>query len=184
MKNSIRISGGYLKGKKIPFDFKDSLRPTSNKLKEIIFNWLQFEINDFVCLDRFAGTGSLGIEAISRNAQKVFFVELNKKNYSVLTKNIKLLDIKDKSKVIFKDAFEWIKKNNLSNIDLILLDPPFNQEYEIKLLKLLSRKNDIKPSCKIYLEHSKFSEVEVPEDFEILKNKIVGDVRALLLEKK
>jgi 16S rRNA (guanine966-N2)-methyltransferase len=184
MKNSIRISGGYLKGKKIPFDFKDSLRPTSNKLKEIIFNWLQFEINDFVCLDLFAGTGSLGIEAISRNAQKVFFVELNKKNYSVLTKNIKLLDIKDKSKVIFKDAFEWIKKNNLSNIDLILLDPPFNQEYEIKLLKLLSRKNDIKPSCKIYLEHSKFSEVEVPEDFKILKNKIVGDVRALLLEKK
>ena len=184
MKNSIRISGGYLKGKKIPFDFKDSLRPTSNKLKEIIFNWLQFEIKDFVCLDLFAGTGSLGIEAISRNAQKVFFVELNKKNYSALTKNIKLLDIKDKSKVIFKDAFEWIKKNNLSNIDLILLDPPFNQEYEIKLLKLLSRKNDIKPSCKIYLEHSKFSEVEVPEDFEILKNKIVGDVRALLLEKK
>ena len=184
MKNSIRISGGYLKGKKIPFDFKDSLRPTSNKLKEIIFNWLQFEINDFVCLDLFAGTGSLGIEAISRNAQKVFFVELNKKNYSVLTKNIKLLDIKDKSKVIFKDAFEWVKKNNLSNIDLILLDPPFNQEYEIKLLKLLSRKNDIKPSCKIYLEHSKFTEVEVPEDFKILKNKIVGDVRALLLEKK
>lgn len=184
MKNTIRISGGYLKGKKIPFDFKDSLRPTSNKLKEIIFNWLQFEINDFVCLDLFAGTGSLGIEAISRNAQKVFFVELNKKNYSVLTKNIKLLDIKDKSKVIFKDAFEWIKKNNLSNIDLILLDPPFNQEYEIKLLKLLSRKNDIKPSCKIYLEHSKFTEVEVPEDFKILKNKIVGDVRALLLEKK
>jgi 16S rRNA (guanine966-N2)-methyltransferase len=184
MKNSIRISGGYLKGKKIPFDFKDSLRPTSNKLKEIIFNWLQFEINDFVCLDLFAGTGSLGIEAISRNAQKVFFIELNKKNYSVLTKNIKLLDIKDKSKVIFKDAFEWIKKNNLSNIDLILLDPPFNQEYEIKLLKLLSRKNDIKPSCKIYLEHSKFTEVEVPEDFKILKNKIVGDVRALLLEKK
>jgi 16S rRNA G966 N2-methylase RsmD len=65
-----------------------------------------------------------------------------------------------------------------------LLDPPFNQEYEIKLLKLLSRKNDIKPSCKIYLEHSKFTEVKVPEDFEILKNKIVGDVRALLLEKK
>ena len=184
MKNSIRISGGYLKGQKIPFDFKDSLRPTSNKLKEIIFNWLQFEIKDFVCLDLFAGTGSLGIEAISRNAQKVFFIELNKKNYSVLTKNIKLLDIKDKSKVIFKDAFEWIKKNNLSNIDLILLYPPFNREYEIKLLKLLSRKNDIKPSCKIYLEHSKFSEVEVPEDFEILKNKIVGDVRALLLEKK
>ena len=50
MKNNIRISGGYLKGKKIPFEFKDTLRPTSNKLKEIIFNWLQFEIKDFLYL--------------------------------------------------------------------------------------------------------------------------------------
>ena len=184
MKNNIRISGGHLKGKKIPFDFKDTLRPTSNKLKEIIFNWLQFEINDMVCLDLFAGTGSLGIEAISRNSKKVFFVELNKKNYSVLTKNIKLLNIKDKSKVIFKDAFEWARKNDLSYFDLILLDPPFNQDFEMKILKLIARKSDIKPSCKIYLEHSKFTIVEVPEEFEILKDKNVGDVRALLLKKK
>ena len=66
MKNNIRITGGYLKGKKIPFEFKDTLRPTSNKLKEIIFNWLQFEIENLICLDLFAGTGALGIEAISR----------------------------------------------------------------------------------------------------------------------
>ena len=61
MKNSIRISGGLLKGKKVPFDFKSSLRPTSNKLKEILFNWLQFEIKSSICLDLFAGTGSIGI---------------------------------------------------------------------------------------------------------------------------
>ena len=94
MKNNIRISGGMLKGKKIPFDFKDTLRPTSNKLKEIIFNWLQFEIQDCVCLDLFAGTGSLGIEALSRQSPKVIFVELNKKNYTVLSKNIQFLNIK------------------------------------------------------------------------------------------
>jgi 16S rRNA (guanine966-N2)-methyltransferase len=55
MKNSLRISGGTLKGKKIQFDFKESLRPTSSKLKEILFNWLQFEIDECVCLDLFAG---------------------------------------------------------------------------------------------------------------------------------
>ena len=81
MKNSLRISGGSLRGKKIPFEFKDTLRPTSSKLKEILFNWLQFEINQSICLDLFAGTGSLGIEAISRGSPKVLFVELNKKNY-------------------------------------------------------------------------------------------------------
>ena len=112
MKNSIRISGGTLKGKKIPFDFKDTLRPTSNKLKEIIFNWLQFEIQDLICLDLFAGTGSLGIEALSRNCSRVVFVELNKKNYSVLSQNVIDLDLKNKSKIYFKDAFEWVKKND------------------------------------------------------------------------
>ena len=94
MKNSLRISGGTLKGKKIPFDFKESLRPTSSKLKEILFNWLQFEINECVCLDLFAGTGSLGIEALSRGSSKVIFVELNKKNYSSLSVNLKKLDVK------------------------------------------------------------------------------------------
>lgn len=184
MKNNIRISGGYLKGKKIPFEFKDTLRPTSNKLKEIIFNWLQFEIKDFLCLDLFAGTGALGIEAISRQSKKVVFVELNKKHYSILTKNIQLLGIKDRSKVFFKDAFDWIKKNDLSHFDLIMLDPPFGQEYELKILKSLIRKNEIKSSCKIYLEYSKFTILEIPEEFNILKEKSVGDVKALLLEIK
>ena len=88
MKNSLRISGGNLRGKKIPFEFKDSLRPTSSKLKEILFNWVQFEIHECICLDLFAGTGSLGIEALSRGSPKVIFVELNKKNYSSLSKTL------------------------------------------------------------------------------------------------
>ena len=70
MKNSIRITGGNLKGKKIPFDFKSTLRPTSSKLREVLFNWLQFEIQDNQCLDLFAGTGALGFQAISRGAKK------------------------------------------------------------------------------------------------------------------
>ena len=167
MKNSIRISGGTLKGKKIPFDFKESLRPTSSKLKEILFNWLQFEIDECVCLDLFAGTGSLGIEALSRGSSKVIFVELNKKNYSTLSANLKKLDVKDKSKIFFKDAFTWIRNYDLSGIDLIFLDPPFNKEHEVKALKLLMRKNDLKSSCKIYLEYSKYDEIEIPKEFSL-----------------
>ena len=67
MKNSIRITGGDLKGRKVSFDFKNTIRPTSSKLREVLFNWLQFEIKGCECLDLFAGTGSLGIEAISRH---------------------------------------------------------------------------------------------------------------------
>ena len=104
--NSIRISGGNLKGKKIYFEFNDSLRPTSNKLREILFNWTHFELEQgFECLDLFAGTGALGFEAISRNASKVTFVELNKKHYLNIKKNILKLGLQNSSKVFFKDAF-------------------------------------------------------------------------------
>lgn len=183
MKNNLRISGGNLRGKKIPFEFKDSLRPTSSKLKEILFNWVQFEIHDCVCLDLFAGSGSLGIEAISRGSPKVIFVELNKKNYLSLSTNIKNLGIKDKCKIFFKDSFSWIKNYDLSEIDIIFLDPPFNKDYEIKILNQLLKKSDLKPSCKIYLEYSKYNDLEIPKEFNVIKQKNVGDVKALLLMK-
>ena len=183
MKNNLRISGGNLRGKKIPFEFKDSLRPTSSKLKEILFNWVQFEIHDCVCLDLFAGSGSLGIEAISRGSPKVIFVELNKKNYLSLSTNIKNLGIKDKCKIFFKDAFSWIKNYDLSEIDIIFLDPPFNKGYEIKILNQLLKKTNLKSSCKIYLEYSKYNDLEIPKEFNVIKQKDVGDVKALLLMK-
>tara|TARA_B000000475_G_scaffold132769_1_gene107032 strand:- start:305 stop:865 length:561 start_codon:yes stop_codon:yes gene_type:complete len=182
MKNSIRITGGNLKGKKIPFDFKSSLRPTSGKLREVLFNWLQFEIRDYQCLDLFAGTGSLGIEALSRGAKKTIFIESNKKNYLALKKSILDLSLKDRSMVLFKDGINWIKENDLSEFDLILLDPPFNQDLEKQILGMLYKKQNLKSSCKIYIEFSKFSDIELSNSFEVLKEKIVGDVKALLVK--
>jgi len=181
MKNSIRISGGTLKGKKIPFDYKNTLRPTSNKLKEVLFNWIQFEIQNSICLDLYAGTGSLGIEALSRGSSKSVFVELHKRNYSQLLKSLRLLKLKDQSKVYFKDAYIWIKSNDLSEYDFIFLDPPFNDNHELKILNLLIQQEKIKSSCKIYLEYSKFTDIEIPKYFKILKEKSIGDVKALLI---
>ena len=182
MKNSIRITGGNLKGQKILFDFKTSLRPTSSKLKEVLFNWIQFELKNLQCLDVFAGTGSLGIEAISRGAKKTVFIESNKNNYQMLKKSIEKLDLKDKSMVIFRDGLTWIKENNLSEFDLIFLDPPFNKNYEKKVLDILQKNRNLKSSCKIYIEFSKFISIELPDSFKIYKEKIVGDVKAYLLE--
>ena len=181
MKNNIRITGGNLKGKKISFDFKSSLRPTSSKLREVLFNWLQFEISKYECLDLFAGTGALGIEALSRGAKKTVFIELNKKNYLGIKSIVKNLGIEETSMILFKDCISWIKKSNLSRFNLIFLDAPFNEELEEKTLRLLTSNKSLKPSCKIYLEHSKFSIIEIPASLKILKEKNVGDVKALLL---
>jgi len=181
MKNSVRITGGDLKGKKIPFNFKSSLRPTSSKLREVLFNWMQFEIHNLKCLDLFAGTGSLGIEAISRGAHNTVFIESNKKNYLMLKSSIDELKINDKSMILFKDGLAWIKENNLSDFDLIFLDPPFNENYEKKVFDILKKKQNLKSSCKIYVEFSKFTKVEIPDSFTISKEKTLGDVKALLL---
>ena len=181
MKNSIRISGGYLKGKNIPFDHKSSLRPTSNKLREILFDWLQFEIKELKCLDLFAGTGALGIEAISRGAKNSFFIELNKKNYLLIKSNLKKLELESKTTVLFKDAMSWASKNDLSKFNIIFADPPFDKNIEEKVLEVLATNKTLSSACKIYLEHSKFSSIEIPSSFTILKEKNVGDVKAYLL---
>tara|TARA_B100001996_G_scaffold277405_1_gene217993 strand:- start:70 stop:624 length:555 start_codon:yes stop_codon:yes gene_type:complete len=184
MKNSIRITGGNLKGKKIPFDFKRSLRPTSSKLREVLFNWLQFEMQNFQCLDLFAGTGALGIEALSRGADKTVFIESNKKNYIALKNSLLELNLKSRSMLLFKDGLAWIKENDLSVFDLIFLDPPFDNNYETKVLEMLCKNKNLKSSCKIYIEFSKFSDIKLSNSYEILKEKIVGDVKALLVKIK
>jgi|TARA_B100001173_G_scaffold265383_1_gene240394 16S rRNA (guanine966-N2)-methyltransferase len=184
MKNNIRITGGSLKGKKIPFDFKNSLRPTSSKLREVLFNWLQFEIQNFQCLDLFAGTGALGIEALSRGADKTIFIESNKKNYMALKNSLLELNLKSQSMLLFKDGLAWIKENDLSVFDLIFLDPPFDNNYETKVLEMLCKNKNLKSSCKIYIEFSKFSDIKLSNSYEILKEKIVGDVKALLVKIK
>jgi 16S rRNA (guanine966-N2)-methyltransferase len=86
--------------------------------------------------------------------------------------------------VLFKDGLNWIKENDLSMFDLILLDPPFNKNYEIKALEIFYKNKNLKSSCKIYIEFSKFFEFELPDSFEVLKEKIVGDVKVLLVKIK
>ena len=179
----MNIISGRFKGYKIDTSLNTTYRPTKSSVRKSLFDKLKSLQNKTV-LDLFAGTGSLGIEALSRNCSKVVFVELNKKNYSVLSKNVIDLNLKNKSKIYFKDAFEWVKKNDLSMYDLIFIDPPFDEGLELKVLKSLTHKNELKSSCKFYLEYSKFNEIEIPDNFLIIKERLVGDVKAVLLEKK
>jgi len=177
-----RIIGGSLRGSKLPYKQNKSIRPTESKTKETLFNWLLNDLQGKVCLDMFAGTGSLGIEALSRGAKKTIFIESNKKNYLVLKKSISELNLENFSMILFKDGLSWMKENDLSEFDLILLDPPFNQNYEKKALEVINKSKNLKCSCKIYIEFSKFTNLDIPNSFKICKEKTIGDVKALLLE--
>ena len=183
MKTSkIRIIGGSLKGNHISFPSSSKLRPTSNKLREILFNWLSFKIEDLKCADCFSGSGALGIEAISRGAQSVTFIEKTPKFAESIEANIRRLNISEKCEIKIKNAFEWLKKDSLEELDLIFFDPPFFDDRIQGLLSSLESLK-IKKGTLIYFEKSTFDKIDVPNSLKLLKFKSIGDAEGLLLEK-
>ena len=127
------------------------MRPTSGKTRETLFNWLQFDIDGKTILDPFTGTGALGIEAISRGAEKVYFIEKNFKVYNILKSNLKILD-SSQYKLINQDSLVHLEKENLKPFDIVFLDPPFNQGLLPDILTLISKKKLINSKSKIYVE--------------------------------
>ena len=174
-----------MKGRKFSFKDYDGLRPTSGKVRETLFNWLQFEISDKTILDPFSGTGALGIEALSRGASMVYFIEKNTKAFKTLESNLNLLNL-NQYNLINQDSIKYLEKADLLPFDLIFLDPPFNKGLLPSILSLLSRKNLISTESKIYIE----SEYEMNLEFlnsnimykcRIVKQKKSGNVHYCLI---
>ena len=163
--NTFRIISGSLKGRKFSFKDSDGLRPTSGKARETLFNWLQFEINNKTILDPFAGTGALGIEAISRGSGKVSFIEKDFKTHQILESNLKLLE-SSCYELINQDSLKYLEKEKLLPFDFVFLDPPFNQQLIPLILSLISEQNLIDSKSKIYIE----TEFEI--DLELLNSNI------------
>ena len=178
---SIRIIGGRNKSYRIVFKASPNLRPTSDIAKETLFSWLQFEIQHKVCLDLFAGTGSLGFEALSRGAAHVTFVEKDKGLFKNILKNIEHLEYQNNSEVACSAAIKWIKTNK-RQFDLIFLDPPFDQVHYEGLLSSIKTAGLLSEGGRIYLETDKRTEVALGKNQTILKDKIIGDVRLMILQ--
>jgi len=132
----IRIIAGKYKGRKLPVLMAEGLRPTTDRVKETVFNWLMPYISQANCLDCFAGSGSLGFEALSRGADQVTLVELNRSAVKQLLDNKALLKA-DNLTVIHSDALVFLKEDFLKPssassdskpFDLVFLDPPFRQQ--------------------------------------------------------
>ena len=179
--SSIRIIGGRHKSYRIVFKATSALRPTTDRAKETLFSWLQFELGDKSCLDLFAGTGSLGLEALSRGAGHVTFVEKAKSLYKNILKNIDRLGYENNTQAVCSDSFKWLKTNK-QKFDLIFLDPPFDQiDYKI-LIKTIYQSNVLKDGGKVFLETNKHTELELNNAQNVLKDKTVGDVRLMILQ--
>ena len=181
----VKILSGSWKGRNISFLDKSDLRPTKNIIKETLFNWIQEDIQDSICLDMFAGSGSLGFEAASRGAKKVYMIDNNLEITNHLRSQKDYIGAKNIS-IINLSAFDFLKKNLKDLANVIFLDPPFSLGIIEKVIKELSSSDNLADKCKIYVEipYKKNIEFQIntPINWELLKSKKSGEVAYLLFQ--
>ncbi len=138
----MRVITGFLRGRNLlTLPGEDVTRPTTQSTKEALFSSIQFEIEGARVLDLFAGSGQLGIEALSRGANFCTFVENNKEAQSVIEKNITTCGISDRSQIVFSDALSFLNRHG--KFDIAFLDPPYNKGLTSSALtKLVSQMSD------------------------------------------
>jgi len=180
--NTIRVIAGKYKNRRLKFPSIDGLRPTSDQLKETIFNWLAPYIHCSTCIDAFAGSGSLGIESLSRGADKAIFYELNFKAITQIKENLQLLDISN-YEIHKRDSIVSLTNITLNNTDLIIfLDPPFNKNLTNPCLQAIAGNKNIPSETIVYIETEKSAELDLT-NYEILKEKNTSTISAKLIAK-
>lgn len=175
---SINIIGGKYRGKKLPVPKAEGLRPTPNRVRETLFNWLQSDIIGAHTLDLFAGSGLLSFEAVSRGASKAIMVEKNRQVYKSLLKSAEYFQ-EASIDIIHGDALHYLNNTSLSAISLIFLDPPFHSTLLQQCLAHLA--NKVVPGTLIYIETDQ-TDLELPLKGEIIKQKQIAGVTVSLFE--
>ena len=177
----MRIIGGILRGKKILAPTDKSTRPLKDLVRESIFNIIEHSKNEFVnlnnakVLDLFSGTGSFGIECLSRGAEKVIFFENYTNSIKVLKKNLDLLKLNKYSKIIEKDTYNISQfQLNLKKFDLIFLDPPFKDNKINQLIKIIKKIKITSKKSLIIIHRNKKIVENISKDLIISKEKNYG----------
>jgi len=158
--NTIRIIGGKWRGRKLSFATNSPARPTLDQIRETLFNWLQPVIHESRCLDAFAGSGALGIEALSRGAAHVTFVDQDINTITHLNKQLKELDAMN------ADVLRLSMPTGLAHIpshafDIIFLDPPFDSDLLERTLNALASSPFVKSGTLVYFETSSHHEFNI-----------------------
>ena len=184
----LRIIGGKWRSRVLPVIDLEGLRPTTDRVRETLFNWLQDDISGSRCLDLFAGSGALGFEAASRGAASVTMLEIQSKANAVLAENIKILKA-DNIQLIREDAISWlttacIKPPVSQPFDIVFLDPPFDGDLLVKACEALEQQPCLSEQAYIYLEmQGKHKLPDLPESWTLLKEKKAGQVRYYLVQR-
>ncbi|MGA7439488.1 MAG: 16S rRNA (guanine(966)-N(2))-methyltransferase RsmD [Luteibacter sp.] len=169
----IRIIGGSLRNSRLEVPDLPGLRPTTDRVRETLFNWLQPVIEGARCLDVFAGTGALGMEALSRGAAVVTFVERDTKLAAALKANLARLKVD--AAVVGDDALRWLKGGG-KPFDVVFMDPPFADNLWDSTAAALEEHGWLAPTAWIYVEAPKGAPMAVPPAWQVHRSGLAGEV--------
>lgn len=174
--NQLRIIGGLWRGRKLVFPDVEGLRPTGDRIRETLFNWLAPEIQGARCLDLFAGSGALGIEALSRGAAVSMMVERDSKAAAQLKANLAVLK-DDAGRVMNADVMELLRKGNSDEpYHIIFIDPPFQLQLWQAVIEALETGRWLADNATIYIESGRDDEYAPPINWQLHRDKHAGAV--------
>ena len=182
--NFVRIISGKYKSRKIIFPDRPEIRPTGNRIRESLFNWIQADIANSRCLDLFSGSGALGIEALSRGAKMTTFIESDFETANYLENNLQTLNAAN-GMVVRANAISWLEsQKNIEPFEFVFLDPPFKKNLLLDSISLLESNYMITDNGNIYIE----TEVEdnlrqLPPTWRLRHKKQAGRVSYCLYNK-
>ncbi len=178
----LRIVAGNWRSRLLDIADVDGLRPTGERIRETLFNWLAPTIEGAHCLDLFAGTGALGLEALSRGASDVVFVEQSAVAARQLRANIAVLDARGAS-VLHEDAMDFLASEPGRRFDIVFVDPPFALDAVEETCRLMAETGRLADDALVYIEEDRSrDEPDLPAGWQVLKNKTTGNVRYMLVQ--
>ncbi|MEX2367724.1 MAG: 16S rRNA (guanine(966)-N(2))-methyltransferase RsmD [Pseudohongiellaceae bacterium] len=177
---SLRIIGGEYRGRKLGIANLEGLRPTGDRQRETLFNWLQVQTPGARVLDAFAGTGALGLEAASRGARYVWLLEKHPQAVASIRQAVSALDCD--ATVVQCDALAWLAQAEADPFDLVFLDPPFADGLWVDALAALIAHNRLADRAWVYLESPRQHAMAVPPELTLMKEKHSGEVSMRLYQ--
>ena len=179
----VRIISGQWKGRKLPVLDVQGLRPTTDRVKETLFNWLMQDIHGKTVLDCFSGSGSLALEALSRHASSALMLEMDPKAARQLNQHLQTLAC-HQAKVLQVDTLQYLAKPANQTFDLVFIDPPFRQGFVVPCCQHLEQ-GWLSANALIYLECEKELAIQdLPSNWRIIKEKIAGQLAYRLFERQ
>ena len=177
----LRIVAGNWRSRLLDIADVEGLRPTSERIRETLFNWIAPRIHGARCLDAYAGTGALGLEALSRGAASVVFVEKSSVAAKQLRRNIDVLDARGAT-VLQQAALDYLRDTATGPFDLVFLDPPFAADLVEETCRLLDQHDLLAEDALVYIELPKNGVgAQLPAGWQVQKNKTAGNVRYMLV---